>query len=111
MSGESHAVDAHVLTVHRREGLSESEHVLGLEVYVTRELSPEYDPEVYRVDAEALARHLWDALPGGTVDRLIVELMERRASLFRVGFLSADELRAVAAARRGELPSGRELAD
>lgn len=110
MSGESHAVDAYVLTMYRREGLSRDEHVPDLEVYVTRKLPPECDPEVYRADAEALARHLWYALPGGTVDRLIVELMERRASLFRVGFLSADELRAVAAARRGELPSGRELA-
>jgi hypothetical protein len=53
----------------------------------------------YARDAGRLADALWDALPGGTIDRLIVELMERRASLFRVGFLSVDEMLAISAAR------------
>lgn len=35
-------------------------------------------------EAAALATALWESLPGGTVDQLIVALMQRRASLLVV---------------------------
>lgn len=55
---------------------------------------------VFEQDADALARALWDSLPGGTIDRLLMRLLEERVSLFRVGFLSTQELIDIAEIRR-----------
>jgi hypothetical protein len=41
---------------------------------------------LYDEQGRMLAEHLWASLPGGTMDQLLVRLLERRASLFRVPF-------------------------
>lgn len=41
---------------------------------------------LYRAQAAALARALCASLPGGTLDMLICELMERRATLLRIRY-------------------------
>jgi hypothetical protein len=40
--------------------------------------------ETYGVDARTIARALHEALPGGTLDRLVAELLIVKASMFRV---------------------------
>lgn len=59
----------------------------------------------YHAEAVKLADALWDTLPGGTVDQLVVELLSRRTSLFRVGFMTVQELADLATirARQGEV--------
>lgn len=42
----------------------------------------------YAVQAHAIADTLLESLPGGTVDRLLAELLTRRASLLRVPFIT-----------------------
>lgn len=42
--------------------------------------------QFYQDQGELLADALWAALPGGTLDVLLAQLLERRASLFRVPF-------------------------
>lgn len=42
--------------------------------------------ELYEREASLLAESLWNVLPGGTMDRLIGKLFERRASLFIIPF-------------------------
>jgi hypothetical protein len=39
---------------------------------------------LFAADAKAIADALWDALPGGTISQLCVEMLTRQASLFRV---------------------------
>ena len=41
---------------------------------------------LYQRDAQQLAEALFQHLPGGTIDQLLVELMQRRACLLRVRF-------------------------
>lgn len=48
----------------------------------TRELQQ----AMYATEGAALAEAIWRACPGGTVDALIVALMVRRASLYRIPF-------------------------
>jgi hypothetical protein len=40
---------------------------------------------LYATQGRVLADALYDSLPGGTLDELLAELLQRRASLFRVG--------------------------
>ena len=42
--------------------------------------------KLYVYQAHSLANALWDTLPGGTLDQLVVELLTRHASLLRVRF-------------------------
>ena len=46
--------------------------------------------EFYDREASLLAEALWNVLPGGTMDRLIGRLFERRASLFIIPFGQPD---------------------
>ena len=46
--------------------------------------------DFYEAEATALAEALWNVLPGGTTDRLIGQLLERRASLFAIPFAEGD---------------------
>lgn len=41
---------------------------------------------MFAADATRLVDALYAALPGGTLDELLMRLLQRRASLFRVGF-------------------------
>ena len=41
---------------------------------------------LYADQGRQVAQALYDSLPGGTMDALLAELLERRASLFRVSF-------------------------
>ena len=42
--------------------------------------------ELYDREGSWLAEALWNVLPGGTMDRLIGKLFERRASMFIIPF-------------------------
>ena len=42
--------------------------------------------EIYTAEAKVLADALLKSLPGGTIDQLLAELLERKASLLRVPF-------------------------
>jgi hypothetical protein len=44
----------------------------------------------FQHDGIELAQALWNHLPGGTLDVLIGELLQRRASQFRIRFSSQD---------------------
>ena len=81
-----------VLSLHRREGLFRGEVVPAAAIYIDGDLPAECSPDVYEADATALVDLLWNTLPGGTVDQVLAQLMARRVSLLRVGFLSVDEL-------------------
>lgn len=82
-----------VLRVHKRGPLKRDEHVPDAKICISEGLpaSPTAVEGIYCADGEAIANRLWDSLPGGTIDRLIIRLLERRATLLRVGFLSIDE--------------------
>lgn len=94
------AEDTRTLDLCKQEPLHRSEPIPDLLIHVHVAL-PTADGSqaelAYARDAARLAGALWDALPGGTIDRLIVELMDRRASLFRVGFMSTDQILAATA--------------
>ena len=47
---------------------------------------PQPSQETFRADAVALATALRQTLPGGTLDRLLVELLSAHASALRVAF-------------------------
>lgn len=89
---------AQVLRIHQREPLNRSELVPPVTIHIGDRLPPDDEPQetqrCYRLDARALADTLWDALPGGTLDVLLAELMQRRSSLLRVGLLSVEEIAA-----------------
>lgn len=64
-------------------------------VYVSiHETIPDMEPAAKRAtfegDAARLADALFDALPGGTIDQLLAEMLSRRASLLRVRFPATD---------------------
>lgn len=88
-----------VLSLHRRESLFRDEIVPPATLYIDGDLPPECGPDVYEKDATALVDLLWDSLPGGTIDQVLAQLMGRRVSLLRVGFMSVDELIGIADAR------------
>lgn len=44
------------------------------------DLAPDAAEAAMHIDAQQIARALWDALPGGTLDRLCGELLQRQAS-------------------------------
>ena len=54
---------------------------------------PRYDAEeiqglrdLYRADAKRIADALFECLPGGTIDQLLIEFLQRKASMFCVPF-------------------------
>lgn len=77
--------------VHKAQRTVEEVETVTIHIYQT---FPDTDPAAalatHEGDASRLADALLDALPGGTVDRLLAELLERRASLLRVRFLATD---------------------
>lgn len=58
----------------------------GIEISITvPELStPKEQARLYRTEAFMLEKMLFDTLPGGTYDQLLVRMMEHKASLFRI---------------------------
>lgn len=52
--------------------------------FIKRDPTGATDRHSFDGDAKALAMALWHALPGGTLDRLIVELLARFACQLRV---------------------------
>lgn len=51
--------------------------------------------EIYRLEAERLCAALEASLPGGTFDRLLIEMMKRKASHFKVAFENVNQPRSV----------------
>lgn len=92
-----------VVAVHKRDGLHRNEQIPDAEIATCQELPADLMSlvGVYATDGQQVADLLWDSLPGGTIDALIIALMQRRASLMRVGFLSVDEITRLTEARRG----------
>jgi hypothetical protein len=58
---------------------------------VIPELTVENSYDFYQKEARRLATVLIETLPGGTLDQLIVYLLERKASLLRVPTLKPDK--------------------
>ena len=90
-----------VLSLHRREPTTRDEVVPVATIYIDGDLPQGFAGEAYEQDAEVLANLLWDMLPGGTIDQLLMQLMERRAALLRVGFLSVREIAQLVGSRCG----------
>lgn len=67
--------------------------VEAMAIYIDEEI-PASEPAAlaatFEADAIRLVDALLDALPGGTVDQLLCELLRRRACLFRVRFPATD---------------------
>lgn len=68
----------------RAESFTSTEPVPGVVIHITQDLP--YGPAdgQHQSDAENIAGALWLSLPGGTLDRLTVLLLERQASRLRV---------------------------
>lgn len=79
--------------VHHRDPTVRGQQVDKVVIRIDRRLPLDTNEAIFRQDAESLAAALWESLPGATVDRLISALLYMRASLLRVGHLSASELR------------------
>lgn len=89
-----------VLSLHRREGLFRDEVVDVATIYIDGDLPQECSPDVFEQDATVLVNLLWDMLPGGTIDQVLAQLMTRRVSMLRVGFMSVGELVGLSDARK-----------
>lgn len=49
-------------------------------ILIKDEIADEASEDRHALDARAIATALWEALPGGTLDRLCGELLQRQAS-------------------------------
>lgn len=87
------------------EGEAGSTHVGDLVIIAEDTIKDDEGREVQRQDAVAIVDALWDTLPGGTLDQILIEFMQRRASLFRVGYLSVQELADIEGVRASRLLS------
>lgn len=92
-----------VVAVHKRDGLHRNEQIPDAEIAICQELPSDLMSlvGVYATDGQQIADLLWDMLPGGTIDQLLMQLMERRAALLRVGFLSVREIAQLVGSRCG----------
>lgn len=93
------------LRLHLREPLHRGEGVrpATLDICELLPADPVQAALAMELDAAQLADVLWEALPGGTIDALLAELMGRRASVLRVGLLSADEIARLQRERTAEV--------
>lgn len=93
-----------VVPVHKRDALHRDDRVPDAEIAICQRLPTDLESlvETYAADGRQIADLLWDSLPGGTVDVLIIELMQRRASLMRVGFMTVDEISWMVEGRRDD---------
>lgn len=72
------------ITVHRADPIHDEEMPTGA-IHIDKPQPCEGEPEHrFQTDAEAIADVLWNTLPGGTIDRLVAEMLRRHASLLRV---------------------------
>lgn len=54
--------------------------IIKAEFPASLEMKPDAAEAAMMIDAQQIARALWEALPGGTLDRLCGELLQRQAS-------------------------------
>ena len=79
------------IEVHKAEGFL-CKSVPDLQITATKESTyvpsdvPSAYPPHFREDAESLADAMFQCLPGGTIDQLLVAFLQRKASMFRVPF-------------------------
>jgi hypothetical protein len=90
-----------ILRLHKHDGLLRDDPVPSATINIDMQLLPDSTPGVFEQDAAALVDLLWDTLPGGTIDQVLVELMRRRASVLRVGLLSVEGVLRLNEARHG----------
>jgi hypothetical protein len=80
--------------VHKASPTLRDEPVESVTIHIDQTASDRWSVEEARAtwqgDATRLADALLDALPGGTIDQLMAELMLRRAVLYRVRFPPTD---------------------
>ena len=55
--------------------------IIALDPIPTDDLSMEAAQAIYAEQGRVIATDLWASLPGGTLDWLLVEMMQRRASM------------------------------
>ena len=74
--------------IYKAQGFTETDEVESLTLSVDKELpefeSLEHAVMYYEVDATQLCNALYNALPGGTFDRLVAHMLTKKASHFRV---------------------------
>lgn len=90
------------VVVHKQQSYwldAEEPQVPDLTISVVEVIRDDQGMQTYQEDAKAIVDALWDALPGGTIDQVLIQFMQRRASLFRVGYMSVQELAEVSKAR------------
>ncbi len=73
-----------------RAGRVGGHHPPALKIMINHEISDDMDlkeaRDLYTKQAKKLAAALFDSLPGGTIDALFCEIMDRKRSLFRIAF-------------------------
>lgn len=89
-----------VLQVHvlKRQPTLRDETVPDLVITASRSIRDDEGVPEFVADAARIVDALWDTLPGGTIDRMVIELIQRRASVLKVGLLSAAEVAALSVA-------------
>lgn len=75
------------IRVFRADGIAEFD-VVEPQTIVIEDLMPEKNASVlvYNQQADLIEKALYRSLPGGTYDALLRNMLERRASMFRVPF-------------------------
>ena len=77
------------ISIHKAQPMGRQP-ILDKTIILSREM-PDPDTlqemaDLYAEDAKKIADALENTLPGGTFDRLLVELLTKKASLFKVSF-------------------------
>ena len=87
--------DDRVITISKAEQIG-TEQIKTARIHISRRV-PRFDEleeqaDYFTFEAKSIERALWHSLPGGTYDRLLGEMLQRKASHFIVahGELGAD---------------------
>ena len=79
-----------VVTVGKAQRLAPSDEVPNLCIVATDEVestpSLESAMAIYTEQAEKIVSALYTSLPGGTMDQILIKLLEKKASFFKVKF-------------------------
>ena len=74
------------LILHKASTLIPQKVVEDTTIYICKSLSTistEEATKIYKIEAKATMKALWDTLPGGTLDRLIAYLLEKKSTNFK----------------------------
>lgn len=86
--------------VAKRQPSRSDELVPDLVITAVRSIQDGDSTSTFEDDATAIVDALWDTLPGGTVDQIVIELLQRSARVLKVGLLSSAEVARLTATHR-----------